>query len=392
MAGLAGAPVEAKRFRLSYEPISVLAFHGLLGSAELEGMRFLFDLQGRVKWMVPLLEENYPGTGSALRRTVGNNWLLYDGRGYDSAYELTGRYYMPSRVPKHRVEQLLPYLERLSLHIGVAGPERLERDAILLRRILKGTIPIAHPDSLAVDYDVVPLFVTRGCLYNCPFCSVKTGGEFEVAGTGEFERQVEEMVEYLGPDLVNYNSVFLGQNDGLAAPPDLLLWAAETAHDGLRLWESVMSGGSRLFLFGSVGSLLDAPALLFEEMEGLPYRSIHINIGLESLDGSTLRLLGKPVEDREVRAAIERGISLSRPGSRLRFSFNFLLGGTFPTSHLTTLRQWLAELSPRDAAGITVYLSPLECEGWREGRLRREVLELKALSRAALFLYPLIPL
>jgi hypothetical protein len=55
-----------------------------------------------------------------------------------------------------------------------------------------------------------------------------------------------------------------------------------------------------MFLFGSVDSLIQAQAPLFEKLNNLPFYT-YINIGLESVDQPTLKLLGKPLIESSVR-------------------------------------------------------------------------------------------
>ena len=356
---------------------------------EAQGRRFLFDLAGRLKWVASQDEERWPGTQALLRRTLGNRWLLYDGRGYDAARELTGRYYLPQPLSTATVEARLGEFPGLAGSLGLPGFRGLASQAAELWRVLGGTVPVLPPECLKVDYDVIPLLITRGCLHNCGFCAVKSGVELERPSMRELKAQLEGLARLLGPDLANYNSLFLGQNDGLAAEPSLLLEVAQAAFHRLGLGRSTVEG-SHLFLFASPDSLLAAPDRLFLGLESLPFQRVFINVGLESFHGPTLEGLGRPVPASRVEGAFRRGLELASPSRRLSISFNLVIGPQLPGEHLRSMEEQLSR-APASAA-CTIYISPLLGHGWREGELRRRILRLKACSRLPLRLYSIVPL
>jgi hypothetical protein len=65
-----------------------------------------------------------------------------------------------------------------------------------------------------------------------------------------------------------------------------------------------------LFLFGSADSLIRAKSRLFETLNRLPFYS-YINIGLESIDQSTLEFIGKPLSDSKVRDAFMKMLDIN---------------------------------------------------------------------------------
>ncbi len=379
-----------RSFRREYTPMSFLGYHGRLQVVDAQGMRFLFDLEGRLKWVAVQEGERWPGAGTALRRTLGNHWLIYEQGVYDAAFALTGRYYIPRPLLAAQVKARLSGFDLLASRVGVHGFQGLASQAMELWRLLGGTVPVLPPECSSVDYDVVPLFVTRGCLHNCSFCSVKSGIGLERLKWHEIVKQIEGLARYLGTDSINYNSLFLGQNDALAADPALIIGAASEAFHRLGLGRSIMRG-SNLFLFASVDSLLDAPDHLFLQLDALPYEQVHINVGLESFDQETLERLGKPVTGAMVMAAFRRGLDLARGSVRLRFSFNVVTGPGLSEAHHRRLEEELMALDG-PTSRCTIYVSPLLGHGWRDGELRRRVLGLKAASRLVLHLYQMVPL
>ncbi len=239
------------------------------------------------------------------------------------------------------------------------------------------------PDARHVDYDLVPLHISDGCLYKCRFCRVKTDRPYRDKEWGEIERQIEGLRRWFGPNTVNYNSLFLGEHDALAADPDLIIAAIVRAREVLGLGGSVMAGGN-VFLFGSVDSLLHAPPRLFAELERLPC-AVYINIGLESADQETLDKLGKPLAAARVVEAFHRMQEINGNFERIEMTANFVMD-ELAAGHIPAMLQLLRDGIPRRRPKGSIYLSPL-----RVGRPSRSLVmdfyRLKTLSRLPTFLY-----
>ena len=90
----------------------------------------------------------------------------------------------------------------------------------MLHRIIGATLPVLPPETIDVDYEVIPLILTEGCAYNCRFCLFKTTGGFRVRSPRNIAAQIRSLKDFYGADLINYNSLMLGQNDALAAGGD----------------------------------------------------------------------------------------------------------------------------------------------------------------------------
>lgn len=114
---------------------------------------------------------------------------------------------------------------------------------------------VLPPDARHADYNLIPVTISDGCLYKCRFCKVKNKKKFTERSRSDILRQLKELRHLYGPDLVNYNALFLGEHDALNASKDLILFAAQQAYDILEFSHSVMKQ-PRTFLFGSVDSLL----------------------------------------------------------------------------------------------------------------------------------------
>ncbi len=394
-----------REFSNSYNPISVINFHGALYRVEINGYQLLFDLQGRIRWIVPLRSNLWPGPESAIRRTLCNNWLLYDSSEYYGIFELVGRYYIPVPLygnispflPENQQNEqiremsyLLDLVDQAADRYGFMGIDQLKRDATSLLKIIKGTVPVLPPDTIHVDYDLLPLLVTRGCLYNCSFCTVKTGTDIEYVDDHDLNVQIDGIRNYAGKDIANFNSVFLGQNDALAAGTVRILEAASKAFSSFRP-EASLIRGSNLFMFGSVTSFLAEGTAKLKELDSLPFERIFINLGLESFHQKTLERIGKPVSSQDVEKAFYTGLELCSRTDSLHISFNFLLGQHLPGEHLELLFKRLSHIEG-DNGNCSVYISPLQEESWRIGQLRRTVYTLKAASRLPLYLYLIVPL
>ena len=240
------------------------------------------------------------------------------------------------------------------------------------------------PDTRHVDYQVIPVNVSLGCLYKCSFCRVKNNRTFTQLSLTEIEAQLDRLRTLLADDLVNFNSIFVGQHDGLNCAPALLCDAVELAQRKLELEASYLEG-SNTFLFGSVGSLCAAEEKLFDNLDSLPGR-VFINIGLESADQATLDLLGKPLKAEEVAAAFRLMQSINERYRSVEITANFVTDPDLPESHYRTMIELIRDhvAAPRDKGCI--YLSPLRFDDPSRARLF-DFYKIKRLSRLPLFMY-----
>ncbi len=118
------------------------------------------------------------------------------------------------------------------------------------------------PDARHVDYNFVPLTISEGCLYKCTFCKVKNGTIYKEKEEREIDRQIVRLKQLYSRDLVNYNSLFLGEHDALQAGSECILSSIEKAYGEFSFADSYTSG-SNVFLFGSVTSILNKPEIFF---------------------------------------------------------------------------------------------------------------------------------
>ena len=376
--------------------------------------RYDFNLRGGLK-KVSGTTRVWPDPREVLKRTDGNGLIYYGTHGYESSYDLLKSYYVPfnglydSDLFEERpleggpVRRALENFEKLTVETGRAaaatacgrpreflmkvaarGRKRLAEEAGALHRIMGVDLPVLPPDTIDVDYEVIPLILSEGCTYNCRFCLFKSTGGFRVRSLQNIAAQVRSLKDFYGPDLINYNSLMLGQNNALAAGEALLLGAAEMAYEGLNLSASYHRGRPNLFLFGSVDSFLEMENSLLDRLEKLPYRT-SINVGMESFDQETLDRLGKPLRAERVREAFRKMVAVNRSRSNIGVSCNLVLGGDLPSRHLDAIQSVLAaEATARDRGDV--YLSPLIGQSKRRGILKA-FREMKRASPLPVFIY-----
>ncbi|MCG8632551.1 MAG: radical SAM protein [Desulfobacterales bacterium] len=357
---------------------------------------------------------SWPDPQEWLKRTTGNDWVYYSTGGYAGVFESIGEYYLPNLM--YTTNSLLggkpfnePEVARLSLdwHHTLAGiplnragmpphirdwaekiqsrtPADLDAKAGALFKISGGRTTVLPPDARHSDYDVIPLTIADGCLYKCKFCKVKNKKQFTPRTRADIDRQLNELKTLYADDLINYNSLFLGEHDALNAPADLILYAARTAHGALNFGKSVMKH-PRLCFFGSVDAVLNAEERLFKELDTLPFNTC-INIGLESADPATLEKIGKPVTAEKVTQAFDRMQAVNKTYHRVEMTCNFIMDEDLPPGHTTAMMALVRDRQRFTRPKGCVYLSPL-----RFGRPSREVLfdfySLKTRSRLPMFLY-----
>ena len=397
----------------AYAKVSYPVKYGIFSRLETRNLILEFNLNHEIRharsksrhWLHP---------SEWLKRTVGNDWVYYSSGGYAGVYEAIGEYYLPNfTYPTNsllggrpfeepevaKIHQKWPELLAALPHSRPDMPARvaawldqvrritktdLENTAQTLFEICGARTTVLPPDARHSDYNVIPLTIADGCLYKCQFCKVKNKKPFTPRTRDDIQRQIQGLADLFSSDLVNYNALFLGEHDALNAPADLILFAAKHSYDRFGFAHSYMTH-PRLYLFGSVDSLLDTDPHLFESLNTLPFDTF-INIGLESFDPATLEHLGKPVTARKVAMAFDRMQFINQTFARIEMTGNFVMDDQLPPDHtravLDLVRHRISHALPKGS----VYLSPLAF-----AKPSREVLydfyRLKTASRLPMFLY-----
>jgi hypothetical protein len=402
-----------------FSKVSFPVRHGLFSEIKTPDYLFQFNLNGEIKF-IQGIGERWPHPAEWLKRTVSNDWVYYSAGDYKDIYDYFGEYYFPclsypsnsiignnpfgenavhsafkawqllqdkikERIPDVKPESLKDFLIRVIEN----GQEILKLKSDQLHHLIGGRVTVLPPDTRHVDYEVIPIIVADGCLYNCGFCRVKAGQDFAPRKTNEILDQIKDLKRFYGKDFRNYNAIFLGQHDALSAGRELLEWAATKAYKIFEFEHSYLKG-TCLFLFGSVDSMIHSEERLFESLDNLPF-STYINVGLESNDPSTLKALEKPVSVEKVREAFTRILDINRRYEKIEVTANFVFGKDLPPGHLPSLLELTRNrlnLSPTKGA---VYVSPLMEEGIIDKESKRELLrrflKLKTQSRLPTFIY-----
>jgi hypothetical protein len=349
-----------------------------------------------------------------LKRTVGNDWVYYSSGGYTGVFEAIGEYYLPNfTYPTNSLLGGNPFTDKVvdslihgwyELVARFAGkysslspahqafftralantPQHLAARAEQLHRLIGGRVSVLPPDARHVDYQLVPLSLSRGCLHKCRFCKVKNVRSFTVLSREEIRAQIIGLRQWYGHDLGNYNALFLGEHDALQSGEAALLNCLEEAFIGLRFGESRIDGHCA-FLFGSAISLLAASESLFATLNTLPGR-YYINIGLESADLATLEQLGKPISTDIVRQAFQRLLEINKRYERIEITANFIMEEGLPPGHLPSVLALIRDRLTHTLPKGSIYFSPLTFGRPSRARLF-EFNRLKVLSRLPTFLY-----
>jgi len=396
----------------SYEKVSFPARCGIYHQVETKQVNFHFNLNHELIRIIGKTAD-WPHPQEWLKQTVGNDWIYYSTGGYTGVFETTGEFYLPNlpystnnhmggkphknRVVSHLLNHWHGMLEsQKQIHHGQQKitnfldrviswtPDRLAEKAKVLHNTCDGRISVLPPDTRHVDYQVIPLTISQGCLYKCSFCRVKNSKKFKEKSINEIGRQITALQEIYADDLANYNSIFLGQHDALQADPELIIYAIEQAHILLNLSGSYISG-SNSFLFGSVASLLKTERQTFDQIEKLPGLKF-INIGLGSADQSTLDLLGKPVTASDVISAFSKIQEINSCYATIEISANFVTDEDLPESHYTELLNLVREEVGHVGQKGCIYLSPMQFDQPSRAKLF-DFYKLKRLSRLPLFMY-----
>lgn len=380
---------------------------------------FQFNLNGEIKY-IQGRGQSWPHPAEWLKRTVANDWIYYSAGGYSSVYDFFGEYYLPClSYPSNPIisdnpfdynavrsaltswQKLIVKIEELTLGsytqnlkdflilVTKSNAEALRLRSYTLHNLIGGRLTVLPPDTRHVDYEVIPVIVADGCLFNCGFCRVKTGQDFAPRTQKDIIKQIKTLKDFYKHDLCNYNALFLGQHDALYAGQELLEFAARNAYEIFEFERSNLQG-AWLFLFGSVDSLLKSEDSLFKSLNSLPFFT-YINIGLESADPATLAVLKKPIAVETVIEAFFKMLDINRRYEKIEVTANFVFGGDLPRSHLFSLCELTRNKLTHFYNKGAIYLSPLIDVKTKVRETKREMLrkfnEVKTLSRLPTFIY-----
>ena len=380
---------------------------------------FQFNLNGEIKY-IQGREQSWPHPAEWLKRTVANDWIYYSAGGYSSVYDFFGEYYLPClSYPSNPIisdnpfdynavksaltswQKLIVEIKELTsgsipqklkdflMLVAKNDSEALRLKSYTLHNLIGGRLTVLPPDTRHVDYEVIPVIVADGCLFNCGFCRVKTGQDFAPRTQKDIIKQIKTLKDFYKQDLCNYNALFLGQHDALYAGQELLEFAARNAYEIFKFERSNLQG-AWLFLFGSVDSLLKSEDSLFKSLNRLPFFT-YINIGLESADPATLAVLKKPIAVETVIEAFFKMLDINRRYEKIEVTANFVFGGDLPRSHLFSLCELTRNKLTHFYNKGAIYLSPLIDGKTKVRETKREMLrkfnEVKTLSRLPTFIY-----
>jgi hypothetical protein len=376
---------------------------------------FLFNLNSEIK-IIQGKHLNWPRPNEWLKRSVSNDWVYYSSAGYKGVQSFTGEYYLPcfaySENPLFKIykydnqvvtaalnalQELFEKIEQLLLTETMTDPlkinlkkiiacrkESLQKKADIFHAITSGNISVLPPDSRHVNYDVIPVNVADGCLYDCGFCSVKTGKPFRARGKIDILNQIRRLKALYGPDIANYHSIFLGQHDALLAGMETIEYAALSAYEQFNFKQSNMKN-PMLFMFGSVDALLNSGEVLFNALNSLPFY-IYINIGMESVHPETLKKLNKPVTATKVRQAFDRMLEINRKFCNVEITANFVMGNDLSLEHYESMVGLTRNRLDRFYSKGGFYLSSLEKSGTTRD-VQQTIAKMKNESLIPVYLY-----
>ncbi len=394
-----------------YTKVSYPVKYGLFSKLETKNYVFEFNLNHEIRHAKSKKKE-WLHPSEWLKRTIGNDWIYYSSGGYAGVFEALGEYYLPnltyatnsllggkpfkeneilnitehwhdiiSEIPADRLPE--PFAQWLD-SVCSNSPEKLQKRAEALFEISGSRVSVIPPDARHVDYNIIPVNICDGCLYKCRFCKVKNKKKFAERSDEDIENQIVQLKKFYGKDMINYNALFIGEHDGLAASGSLILETMHKAFDVFEFSRSIMKH-NYAFIFGSVDSFLETGMSFFESLDNLDFLTF-INIGIESYDQATLDLLGKPLTCEKVKLAFDRAMHINDRFANIEITCNFVMDDSLPSSHHKALLSLISKNTGRTRPKGCIYLSPLQF-----GNPSRKVLydfyRIKAASRFPTFLY-----
>ncbi len=394
-----------------YTKVSFPVKYGLFSKIETNDYIFEFNLNHEIRH-IKSKKKSWLHPSEWLKRTMGNDWVYYSTGGYSGVFESLGEYYLPNLMYPtnslfggrpfenseikgivknwYKIISKLPETDMPNefsqwiRSIRQQCPEKLLKKSEDLFDISGSRVTVMPPDARHVDYNIIPITISDGCLYKCRFCKIKNKKKLLIRSARDIDQQMIRLKQLYGRDIVNFNAVFFGEHDALNTPGELILQTAWNAYDHFEFQSSYMKQNF-LFMFGSVDSLLNAGKIFFKTLNGLPFQTF-INIGLESYDQKSLDLLGKPITKKQVGYAFKKIQAINDTYPNIEITCNFIMDENLPDSHNTALLNLIGKQERRTKPKGCVYLSPLKFN-----RPSRQVLydfyKLKSSSRFPTFLY-----
>lgn len=377
---------------------------------------YVFNLNGEIKF-IRGLNYSWPHPADQLKRTDGNDWVYYsvgDDSSENGVISWMGEYYLPCLpYPSNPVWEVNYFSNPSIMNAFGAWPQLysdlymtpkerfhskakdlisrilFNNDKVLhersqkLHSIIGGQISVLPPDTRHVDYEIIPLNIADGCFFHCRFCCVKSDRHFQCRSETDIIGQIRQLKAFYGRNLENYNALFLGNHDALGAADEIIFLAANKAHKAFDF--SSHSENPRLFLFGSVKSLLNFENQLFNKLNNLPFYT-YINLGLESLDPSTLKSIGKPLNESSVREAFQKMHDINERYENIEITANFLIGEGLAEKHYHSLKDLLRDAPVISSRKGAIYLSPLK-DSPKKRELLPLVKEIQGYSKIPVFIY-----
>lgn len=365
-------------------------------SIRTKGYELNFNLKGEIK-MIRGLGMKWPHPYNWLTRSDGNDWVYYKtgSMGKRNIINFVGENYLPCLTyQSNQIFEFNPYTDP-SIASALAewsqvygnlyegnfddldpefiefvdlvlknGEDALHKSSKELHSITGGRISVLPPDTRHVNYEVVPLMISEGCIYNCKFCYVKSKKKFQTYSSDQIETNVEKLRAFYGENIKNYNGLFLGNHDGLFAGVDTIDMAATISYD--RFGYNSLGYRPKLFLFGSADSFLREEDSL-SRINDLPYHT-YINIGFESVDKDTLTELGKPLTPEKNREVFNKMVEVNSNYKNIEITGNFILSEDFSETHNQSIIELLQGVKEKTNKG-GIYFSPLVNNQNREATL-----------------------
>ncbi len=395
-----------------YKKVSYPLKTGVYYLIEDKGTKLFFDLNGEIKFIHSRDLDVNPN--EFVKRTKTNDFIFYSsGEYYGGIFDVVGEYYVPCFLypsnnlwnrdvtyiinsAKSSWKNLVYTLKSMNLkevpcdvrkkieNIIRIDERYLHLRAEILKKILNANITVLPPDTRHVDYDVIPIIISKGCLYNCRFCRVKSGDDFcEISKTDIFE-QIKNLKKFYGDDIQNYSSIYLGLHDAFNCKFDTIKFAIEMARNIFSIEKSYILD-RYIFLFASTRSFLNAKLDIFDYLNSIPNTTTIINIGLESACNEILKFIGKPIDSKEVIESFNKMVHINRSYLNIEITANFLIDMSFSEGHFESMINLIREYVPRPFYKGCVYLSPFK--NIERNLILKKVMKLKRLSTLPMFLY-----
>jgi hypothetical protein len=281
-----------------------------------QDLEVVFNLDGDIKGYDRAMYK-VPMVFHSMRGAVSGGSSLFGGEGQKNRHALSSGYLeveLSQKALRHHERQLKIEMEKLGRLLPNEQCVVNYKDGITAKKhagliALTDNVPFVFPpDTSELIYEVLPVFVQRGCRYKCSGCSINSSVNYTMSELG-VERQLRFLQENYPNTTEVSNGLLIAGEDPLMLDSSFLLKVMQRAESKFVLsrnpkplhvnkLQDYNDAEGFAYAFASFGSLMGKTVEELVELREAGLR--RLNVGLESVDSRVLQRFPKHTLDQVI--------------------------------------------------------------------------------------------